>query len=353
MTVPYDFPTAFSGWDGAEESAMQRVIASGRFTMAGEVEAFESEFGAYHGRKHCIMVNSGSSANLVAVHALVRDEKSIATVPALAWATTYAPFMQKGVDLVLLDCDGTWNADQGSVQVPILGNPVVSDYPAMLEDCCESVGARNDSGQLCGTASRIATFSFFYSHQISAIEGGAILTDSDGLAERCRLLRNHGWTRGVKEADSFAAEYCFTLPGFNVRPVEMHAAIAREQLKKLDEMAAERRKNWNHFAAMADGLPIAMQEITSPHGFNPFCIAFTLPNEKVREKLAIALRAEGIDCRPAIGGSFRLQPYGRGYSGPPTPNADRIHYTGMCLGCAPFPIPEKIERAVKVMEKTL
>jgi CDP-6-deoxy-D-xylo-4-hexulose-3-dehydrase len=349
----YTYPTAFSHWEREERDAIFRVLHSDRWTMGNEVEAFEAEFAAYHGRKHCIMVNSGSSANLVALSTQKTSEHTVAVVPALAWATTYAPFMQKGIGLILQDCDDSWNTTTNSLQVPILGNPIPNNGNAIIEDCCESLGAKDVNGRQCGTFGLLSTFSFFFSHQLSAIEGGAILTDDDDLARTCRLLRNHGWSRGLDEPESFADEYKFVIPGYNVRPLELHAAIARAQLPKIDAGAAERRKNWKYFATLAATLNIKMQEITSPDGFNPFCIAFTVPTAEIRETLAKAFRAEGIDCRPAVGGSFRLQPYGASYEGPPTPNADRIHHTGMMLGCAPFDISEKIEKAATVMRKVL
>ncbi len=351
----YDYPTAFSHWGAEERAAIASVYASDRWTMGAEVEAFEHEFAAYHGRKHCIMVNSGSSANLLMVKALGYDFKDLpVAVPALAWATTYAPFMQDGAVFRLMDCDATWNTPHSpAIEVPVLGNPLaIHDPPAWsLEDCCESLGARDSTGRLCGTFGRMSSFSFFYSHQLSAIEGGAILTDIDDFARTCRLLRNHGWTKG--EGKTFGDEYQFVIPGYNLRPLELHAAIARAQLVKLDGMAAERRKNWKFFAHLSRDLNITLQEVTSPDGFNPFCIAFTVETSEIREALAKSLRAEGIDCRPAVGGSFRLQPYGAAYDGPPTPNADRIHHTGMMLGCAPYPLEPEIEKAVAVMRRTL
>jgi CDP-6-deoxy-D-xylo-4-hexulose-3-dehydrase len=259
--------------------------------------------------------------------------------------------MQAGGDMELVDCDDTWNAPHGDIIAPLLGNPIVPSFVAAVEDCCESFGAMTPDGQRCGTFGLISTFSFFYSHQLSAIEGGALLTDDDDLARMCRLLRNHGWEKG--EAKTFGDEYRFVIAGYNLRPLEMHAAIARVQLLKADAGAAARRTNWLMFANMAEGLAVKMQAITSPDGFNPFCIAFTVPSSEIRETLAKALRADGIDCRPAVGGSFRLQPYGQHYEGPPTPNADALHHTGMMLGCAPFLIPEKIERAVAVMRRYL
>ena len=402
----YDFPTAFSHWGEEEREAIARVVESGQFTMAGEVEAFEHEFAAWHGRRYGVMVNSGSSANLVAVSALFakrenplrrRDARDgyrwdgnghgekrdpddtlgdVAVVPAIAWSTTYAPLVQHGLDLALADVDATWNAYIPTAPLPsltrlvvicsILGNPA---YGAewltkaeaagayVLEDNCESFGADVD-GRLCGTFGLLSTFSFFHSHQISAIESGMILTDNEELRNLCCILRAHGWTRDVwysptfekASAPRFDLEYEFTHFGYNVRPLEMHAAIARAQLPKQQTFATCRRANRGHFAALANGLV----EMPLPNGImNPFGLAFLCPSGPDRTRLVAALRAEGIDCRLPTGGSFRCHPYGSQWRYQQTPFADDIHHRGMFLGNAPFDLSPQIEKAVAVMRATL
>ncbi len=367
----YDYPTAFAGWGPEEYDAMQRVIASGRFTMGEQVEAFEAEFAAWHGMEHAIMVNSGSSANLIAVAALfarkdsplMRGDKVL--VPALAWATTFAPLIQHGLEPILLDAGSTWNAEgvwSGTrpdmprliLACSILGNAqaFMADGAYAIEDNCESIGAKSITGDLAGTRGIGNTFSFFWSHQLSAIEGGCILTNDAEYANLCRMLRNHGWTRGVYHSRTFGSEYEFQLFGYNVRPVEMHAAIAREQLKKLDARIAVRRENftyWRDFASQ--GLPLTHPVMVGEP--SPFGIHFCVESSAVRTRLAAALRAAGIDCRPPVGGSFRKQPYGARWADQQTPNADRIHDTGMMLGNAPYPIHDKIDRAVLIMSEVL
>lgn len=363
------YPTAFSCWGVEERAAIARVMASGRHTMGPEVEAFEHEFAAWHFRKHGIMVNSGSSANLVLAHALVHEHglsgRSTIGVPALAWSTTYAPFVQLGMRLALFDCDDTWNAvPDGRVRqcnvlvlCSILGNPVrlqkwVEREPqVIIEDNCESLGAGAD-GNICGRLGAASTFSFFHSHQISAIEGGMILTNNDKLAKLCRMLRAHGWSRDIEEADSFEREYDFRVHGFNVRPTEMHAAIAREQLKKLPQFVSARIKNLAAFTEAVQGLPIEQPRVDGTP--SPFGIAFTVDaGRDARRRLAGALRERGIDCRLPTGGSFTRHAYGARWAAQMTPEADRIHDTGMFIGNAPWDISGLVEEAVEVMRVTL
>ncbi len=379
MTAPeIRYPTAFSIWGDEEKAAIDRVLTSGRFTQGEEVVSFEREFAAHHGREHGIMVNSGSSANLVAVAALFHrtgerplKRGDVALVPALAWSTTYAPLVQHGLGLALMDCDDGWNADvydrrfdpQGArlmVGCSILGNP--ANLEAMksaagvldavfIEDNCESLGARTPDGKLCGTFGLLSTFSFFYSHQVSAVEGGMILTDDEELAGLCRILRAHGWTRDVMTPASFEEEYNFVAFGYNVRGLELHAAVAREQLKKLGGFIATRRANADVFRRLAEGLPISHPTLVGQPSL--FGLHFALDAPGDRKRLAAALREAGIDCRLPTGGSFTRHAYGRRWLSQETPNADYVHDAGMFLGNGPINLTAEITAAVDVMRRVL
>lgn len=386
------FPTAFSCWGPEEAAAIERVLDSGRFTMGDEVATFERQFADWHGRKHGIMVNSGSSANLLMVSALRHlgkiKEGDKAMVPALAWSTTYAPIIQHGLDLILRDCWGSWNAGTPPgdndhwakivnasdpkliVACSILGNPAnLADWwvyaaalgAVLIEDNCESLGALTYAGKRTGTYGLMSSFSFFHSHQISAIEGGMVLTDDDDCARTCRILRAHGWTRDVETAEDFDHEYNFKAFGYNVRPLELHAAIAQEQLKKLPAMIEARQRNATMFYDLVRGmgLPVTAPVFTGTP--SPFGLHFTIdsgPSSKEtanmrRRRLAAALRAEKIDCRLPTGGSFRKHAYGAPWANQATPQADAIHDRGMFLGNGPLDLSPHIERAVEIMRRVL
>jgi CDP-6-deoxy-D-xylo-4-hexulose-3-dehydrase len=355
----YRYTTAFKSWGPEEPAAIARVIASDRFTMGAEVEAFEHEFAAYHGMAHCIMVNSGSSANLIAVAALKRGKELLAaSVPALAWATTYAPLVQHRFLLQLRDCGPDWNAPSVpsrvawlTVECPILGNPISNPSDATLVDCCESIGARDSRLRLAGTTGLLNTFSFFWSHQLSAIEGGAIMTNDATLARLCRMFRDHGATRSVQKAERFEDEYRFELMGYNLRPLEMHAAIAREQLKKLDDMRAWRVQNFDAFVDEVNGLPLILTRLNGTA--NPFGIHFMLETKEARSKVAAALRANGVDCRLPTGGSFTKHPYGFPWRDQPTPNADAIHDRGIFLGNSGSDIRDLVRHSASVIRAAL
>jgi CDP-6-deoxy-D-xylo-4-hexulose-3-dehydrase len=374
------FPTAFSSWSpndgGSEDRAWKRAYASGRLTMGPEVEAFEQEFADYHGRKHAVMVNSGSSANLVATSAakhwcvsegLLHEDgvyENTAVVPSVAWSTTYAPLLQHRFNLRVADATDSWNsvvpspfAEDVTVVCSVLGNPVDASAwgrethgKFVIEDNCESVGAQTADGRLCGTFGDLSTFSFFYSHQLSAVEGGAILTDDDDLARLCRLLRNHG--NAGWDSPELEGRYDFTVFGYNLRPTECHAAVAREQLKKLDATVQVRRDNLMYFADLTSKMPIKHQKLTSKFP-SPFGLAFECESRERRNALAVALRKVGIDSRLPTGGSFLRHQYGKPWADQKTPRADLIHERGMFLGNSPRHIPGLIEGAVRVMKDAL
>ncbi len=373
MKKSFWYPTAFSAWGKEESEAIQRVVLSGRFTMGDEVAAFEEEFAAFHKMKYGIMCNSGSSANLLMVSTLFNKKDKplkrgdLVLVPALAWSTTYAPCVILGLRLKLVDCDNTWcsglpdvRGAQLVVGCSILGNPgplnflkvaIESHGGYFIEDNCESLGAKYGD-DYCGTFGLMNSFSFFHSHQISAIEGGMVLTNDPECARLCRILRAHGWTRDVDPPTSFDNSYNFSHMGFNLRPVEMHAAIAREQLKKLKGFVAARQKNATLFRQLTKELPITHPVIRTMDP-SPFGLPFTVASSEVRLKLVAELREAGIDARLPTGGSFRLHEFGKPWRNQETPKADLIHNTGLFLGNAPFDISDKIELAALVLRQTL
>lgn len=382
----WDFPTAFADHGPEERAAIDRVLASGRLTMGAETEALEAELAAYHGRRHAVVVNSGSSANLLAVAALhhqydkLRNDPYV-IVPAIAWATTYGPLIQHDMRrLLVYDVDDTWNVappktdDYGAVDrgwgdcpvpellvaVPVLGNPAhLAGWRALaddlgvplLEDACESIGAWDEGGtEMVGQFGTISTLSFFYSHQISGYEGGAALTDDDDLARTMRLLRNHG--NAGWGSEDLEQTYDFQLFGYNLRPSEINAAVARVQLRRLTKMLDRRRANASYFRELTESLPITHPRIEGEP--SPFGLPITVESNAQRRRLVAALRASSVDARLPTGGSFTMHPIGAPWrESNPTPNADIIHSTGLFLGCAPWPIPDLIERAVKVMRGVL
>ncbi|MBT4717928.1 MAG: aminotransferase class I/II-fold pyridoxal phosphate-dependent enzyme, partial [Rhodospirillaceae bacterium] len=241
------YELAADSWGPEERAAIDDVIASGRLTMGPKVAEFERAFADYFGRKYAVMVNSGSSANLVGIAALCyRKDNPLqpgdeVIVPAISWSTTYHPLQQYGLKLRFVDVElDTLNMDTSRLEealtpstrmivgVSILGNPAALDVMRafadkhgliFFEDNCESMDAEL-VGQKTGTFGDIGTFSTFFSHHISTIEGGVLTTDDAELNDLARSIRAHGWTRDVSEGselfaardDDFFEAYRFILP---------------------------------------------------------------------------------------------------------------------------------------------
>ncbi|SCA63980.1 Lipopolysaccharide biosynthesis protein RfbH, partial [Chlamydiales bacterium SCGC AG-110-P3] len=305
------YPLATSTWDNAEYRAAVSVLDSGHFTMGATVRDFEAAFAERFGSRYAVMVNSGSSANLLAVAALCyvkqaplkRGDEVI--VPAVSWSTTYYPWTQYGLTLRFVDVDAdTLNLDVNKVA------------DAITPNTREAMGACYD-GSECGTFGRCGTFSTFFSHHICTMEGGLIITDDEALYQTMLSMRAHGWTRDLpaengienNRGDSFFDSYRFVLPGYNLRPTELQAAIGIEQLHKLDGFLAIRRRNAEYFLGTIgkiDGLRLQR----SPGNSSWFGFSMILEEhlEGQRGRLVEHLTKAQIECRPIVAGNFVNNP---------------------------------------------
>jgi len=366
-----DFPLATASWDEAEYAAIQRVIESGRFTMGPLVAQFERDFAAQVGSKHAVMVNSGSSANLVLIAAAVLNPDidlnpgDEVLVPAVSWATTYYPLQQYGLKLKFVDIDvDTLNMDLDLAEaaigpktkavfaVNLLGNPndfarlaeITEQHGLMLfEDNCESLGAVFE-GKQAGTFGAMGTFSTFFSHHISTMEGGMVVTDDERLRQTLVSLRAHGWIRELpdenfihnKTGDPFEDSFCFALPGYNVRPVEMSGAIGIEQAKKIPMVVRERRLNGAHFVDAVGGIDdIRIQKEVGESSWFGFSLVLEGALAGRRRELGAALTAAGIESRPIVAGNFARNPamkYLDADVPAELPAADKIHFDGLFVG---------------------
>lgn len=378
-------------WGQEELDALQTVMDSGFFTMGPRVAEFEQKFSAYHNKQYGIMVNSGSSANLIAIAALFfkkdnplqRGDEVL--VPALSWATTYHPLQQYGLKVRFVDIAlDSLNMDPALIEaaitpatkmilgVSILGNPAALDVMRdvadrhglyFMEDNCESMDAELN-GKKTGTYGDLNTFSFFFSHHISTMEGGMILTDDEELYQLCRCLRAHGWTRDLPEdsllyerkgEDLFEA-YRFILPGYNVRPTELNAAAGLEQLKKLPGFTAERRKNWALFVELFgnDERFIIQKENGKT---SCFCFTIVLNPEMNLDRKAIfaALTEAKIGFRIITGGSFLKHDVIKYYDyseATPIVNAHIAHDYGFFVGNHAFDLSKELHLLKDVLDKT-
>ena len=384
------YDLASSSWGQEEIDAMQRVIASGMFTMGENVRRFEDDFARKFGVKHALMVSSGSAANLVGVAALCHAGKrplqrgDEVIVPAISWATTYYPLQQYGLRLRFLDVElDTLNIDVAKLEqaltprtrmvvaVSILGNPCALDVLRafcdrhgliLFEDNCESMGATLN-GRHCGTFGDLGTFSTFFSHHISTMEGGVLVTDDAELYHVAKSMRAHGWTRDLpsdtsifqkKEEDFFEA-YRFILPGYNARPLELSGAIGIEQLKKLDRMVEARRANAALFVELMKGDErFVIQRENGRSSWFAFTIILNPKFRLERARIMNALKNADIGYRIITGGNFLRHDVIRYFDYERVGdmrNADLAHDRGFFVGNHPRDLRPQIERLRAVLDE--
>ena len=340
--MTYKFPLSYDSWDHQEKEAIFEVVKDGFFTMGKKVKKFEEEFSGYVGSKYAVMVNSGSSANLLMVASLfyTKDNKiklkrgDEVIVPAVSWSTSYYPLYQYGLKIKFVDVDlETLNYDLKKLKkavtnktkvilaVNLLGNPndfkeikkIINEKDIVLiEDNCESLGAEFENKKT-GTIGLLGTFSFFFSHHISTMEGGMIVTDNEELYHILLSLRAHGWTRNLpeenfvvkKSKNSFEESFRFVLPGYNLRPLEMSGAIGIIQLKKFKEFLKKRQDNASMFLNKMKKYDdiITQKEIGISSWFG-FSLVIKPGSSRSRDNLVKTLNILGFECRPIVAGNF-------------------------------------------------
>lgn len=389
MTEPF-YPLASTTWGTEEYDALQRVIKTGNFTMGAEVRAYEEAFASYIGSKYAVMTNSGSSANLALMAAAkyvqgsdLREGDSV-IAPAVSWSTTYYPVHQLGLTLSLVDIDReTLNIDIQKVReaitprtkailaVNLLGNPsdllvlqqIANEHNLLLfEDNCESLGAKVD-GKQAGTFGLAGTYSSFFSHHISTMEGGITVTDDLAFYQTMKSIRAHGWTRDLpnenfvhnKSGDEWDDLFRFVLPGYNLRPLELEGALGQAQIKKLDSFISHRRANATALVNESSRFPnIKLQKENGESSWFGFSLLLDGPLSGKRSLLVQALNKAEIQSRPIVAGNFALNPvmkHLRHDPIPALPNADDIHQNGLFVGNHHFAMDKQIERLAEVLEK--
>jgi CDP-6-deoxy-D-xylo-4-hexulose-3-dehydrase len=254
-----------------------------RLTKGPKTIEFEEKWSEWIGCKYSVFVNSGSSANLLMLYALkvmgkMRNNKVV--VPALAWATDMAPVLQLGFDPLIVDCNMSnlavdvaqlesifhHHAPSAMILVSVLGLSPDMDKivelckkygVTLLEDNCESQGTEFDGTKL-GNFGLMSSFSTYFGHTMSTIEGGMVCTNDKDVYDLIKMLRSHGWDRDLDEAkqkelrdkwgvDDFSALYTFYEPGFNLRSTDLQAVLGIRQLEKVDDWIDQRNDNYYHF----------------------------------------------------------------------------------------------------------
>ena len=361
------YSLASDTWGKEEIQAIQKVIQSGRYTMGPSVKQYEKEFSDYFGCVDAVMVNSGSSANLLAIALLSVKYglKGDIIVPAVSWSTTFFPVHQYGFKLNFVDIDrDTLNIDVNKIEkaitpntsaifaVNLLGNP--NDFNklkqicnkhklVLIEDNCESLGAKFENKHT-GTIGQLGTFSFFFSHHLQTMEGGMIAVQNKDDADFLRSLRAHGWIRDLpnenniynKTGDNFKDSFTFVTPGYCVRPLEMSGAIGSVQLKKWPDMREKRLKNAQYFKERFKDLKgVRTQKEIGESSWFGFSIVLEGHLEGKREQVIKTLTENKVETRPIVAGNFMKNPvieYINYIDNYDYENADYIHNNGFFIG---------------------
>lgn len=357
-----------------------------RLTKGELTILFEHEWSKWLGTKFSVFVNSGSSANLAAVYALILSGKlknNKIVVPAVSWVTTVTPAIQLGLQPIMCDCDkNNLGLDISSLKeiietenpgaiilVHVLGIPNQIDEILdlckknnimLIEDTCESLGSQYENKKL-GTFGNLSTFSFYFGHHISTIEGGMISTDDEDLYHILLSIRSHGWDRDLPtykqnelrekyKIDEFTSLYTFYYPGFNLRSTDLQAYIGLNQLKKLDEITHLRNKNYEIYH---NEIKNDFWKIQPPE--NSFVSNFSYPiiTEKKFE-LVNNLKKNNIECRPLICGSISKHPFWyQKYGTNSYPNSELVHNLGIYVPNNHQITDKELKKIVKVINNTL
>ncbi len=370
-----------------EINAIESCIQSGNYTQGEIVKEFERKFAEWNGSKHAVMVNSGSSANLLIItllkeyHRLKDDDEVL--VPAVTWPTTVYPIIQNNLVPVFCDVDESFNISLESIKrmtsnktraiflVHLLGQPVnlsgLIEFCKergiiILEDCCEALGAIH-SNKKVGTFGEMGSFSFYFGHHMATIEGGMITTDNLEIYDLLKSIRSHGWIRDSLrkknyERDYEHLEFLFDYMGYNVRSTNLNAAIGIEQLKKVDDSIFIRKENHKLFHNLMSGdRRFILQKVNFEEN-SSFCLPLILESKEKRNKLLKELKDYGIESRPVVGGNLLRQPVfshrlKEKYRNDQCDFSDRIHYCGMYLPNHQFVTKDNVKYMVQSLGKIL
>ena len=348
------------------------IMNTDRFSMGENVSKFEREFSKWQGSKYSVMVNSGSSANLVLIQSLLNlgyiKPGARIGVSAVTWATNVMPIIQLGCVPVLIEVS-RMNMNVMSEYIPknidvlfithLLGfhgdiGRIIDfckiNNILLIEDTCESLGSKSENHTKLGNHGLASTFSTFVGHHMSTIEGGLISTNDEKLDCMLRMVRAHGWDRNITESqrqslrtlwniDDFHGPYTFYTLGYNVRPTEIQGFIGLKQLNYIDESNEKRMKTFEtirKYIAKVPGLHCPNMDVPA------FAIPVICKDVKTRNFYMQKCIDAGIEIRPLVAGSMNKQPYYKDYVSTSTPNADYLHECGFYMPNHPDLTDEEI-----------
>ena len=357
-----------------------------RLTKGNLTTEFEKKWSEWLGCKYSVFVNSGSSANLAAIYSLILSGKlknNKIIVPAVSWVTTVTPAIQLGLEPFMCECDmDNLGLDinhlkeiiknenpSAIILVHVLGFPnhmneileLCKENDIMLiEDTCESMGSEYN-GKKLGTLGDLSTFSFYFGHHMSTIEGGMISTNNEDLYHILLSIRSHGWDRDLPQEkqeflrnkyniDSFRSLYTFYYPGFNLRATDLQAFIGLNQLEKLSTIIENRHKNYLRYK---NEIKNSFWNISPPE--NSYISNFSFPIiSKNIKNLTNSLIENNIECRPLICGSINEHPFWfERYGKQELPNSKLVHEYGIYLPNNHQMTDDEINKVIKIVNENI
>ncbi len=365
-----------------EIEAINECLKSKRYTQGEIVDEFEKKFAEWNNSKYAVMVNSGSSANLLMVSLLkekfgLKDKDEI-LVPSVTWPTTVYPIMQNNLSPVFCDVDESYNINLDSIKkmtnektkaifaVHLLGQPAKmqeikkfckENKLLSLEDCCESTGAQIN-GIKVGNWGLMGSFSFYFGHHMTTIEGGMIVTNDFELQDLLKSMRSHGWIKDssrIKKYPSFENKnFVFDIMGYNLRSTNINAAIGLVQLKKLNGFITKRKENHKYFLEKISCKEITPQKVNLRET-SSFSLGILTQNKSQRDYLLENLQSYGIESRPIVAGNLMKQPIfqKKDIKLDVLATANNIHDCGLYLPNNQFIDKKEIDYMNKTLEKLL
>ena len=347
--------------DADKKAMIDFIQSSDRYTCGNMVKQFEDAWSEWLGCKYSLYVTSGSTANLLLMAAVKElydiPNGSKVLVPACTWVTNVAPVFQVGLEPVFCDVDlerysfdinSLPNEDIKIVFVThLLGlnaplEKLKERYPnaIFLEDICESHGVKGPDGKKRGSSGTGSTFSFYYGHHMTTIEGGIISTDNELLYELMKIKRSHGMARllspkyyeeAINKHPKIDPSFLFLTDGYNFRNTELNAVLGIEQLKRLDENIETRRDNFRCFMEHLD--PELFYIPFDDPGNSSFAFPFICKKPEDTPKLKAIFAELGVEYRPIVSGNLLLHPFLEKWKDSvDVPNANLLNDNGVYIG---------------------
>lgn len=362
------------------------ILQSDRFTQGEKVREFENKWSEWLGCKHSLFVTSGSTANFLLVASIIEKYKlqpgDKVLLPACTWVTNINPIFQLGLTPIFCDISlDDYSFDtQNLIRISkehqdikivftthLLGIPASTEeykkyFPnaIFIDDVCESHGCVSANGNKVGSDSLGSTFSFYFGHHMSTIEGGMICTNDDDLYDLMKMKRTHGLARASNKFDLYSSQhpeieksFLFVTDGYNFRNTEISAVLGIEQLKRLDGFISTRKHYYEKYVYMYNQLS-SFYKIKYTKRNSSFCFPFICKTKEIKERLIILFEKYGVEYRPIVGGNLLKQPYMKGYaisSSDEKLNVDILHENGIYIGNNQFISDKEFKILSKIFDE--